>query len=71
MFFLPLPMHMTMETLDAEVALSNPELYIIVNCKPTKDKVVWRSLVDVNDIKVALNKLKQTNWLYQNVDDTC
>ena len=42
MFFLPLPMHKTMETLDdveeAEVALSNPELYIIVNCKPTKDK---------------------------------
>ena len=39
MFFLPLPMHKTMETLDdveeAEVALSNPELYIIVNCKPT------------------------------------
>ena len=74
MFFLPLPMHKTMETLDdveeAEVALSNPELYIIVNCKPTKDKVVWRSLVDVNDIKVALTKLKETNWLYQNVDDT-
>ena len=69
MFFLPLPMHKTMETLDdveeAEVALSNPELYIIVNCKPTKDKVVWRSLVDVNDIKVALTKLKETNWLYQ------
>ena len=59
-------MHKTMETLDdveeAEVALSNPELYIIVNCKPTKDKVVWRSLVDVNDIKVALTKLKETNW---------
>ena len=71
---MPLPMHKTMETLDdveeAEVALSNPELYIIVNCKPTKDKVVWRSLVDVNDIKVALTKLKETNWLYQNVDDT-
>ena len=51
-------------------AISNPELYIIVNCKPTKDKVVWRSLIDVNDIKVALTKLKETNWLYQNVDDT-
>ena len=42
MFFLPLPMHKTMETLDdveeAEVASSNPELYIIVNCKPTKTK---------------------------------
>ena len=74
MFFLPLPMHKTMETLsdveEAEVILSNTELYIIVNCKPTKDKLVWRSLVDVNDIKVALKKLKETNWLYQNVNDT-
>ena len=65
MFFLPLPMHKTMETLgdveETEVALSNPELYIIDNCKPAKDKVVWCSLVDVNDIKVALNKRKQTN----------
>ena len=37
MFFLPLPMHKTMETLDdveeAEVALSNPELYIIVKVR--------------------------------------
>ena len=45
MFFLPLPMHKTMETLgdveEAEVALSNPELYIIVNCKPIKDKIVY------------------------------
>ena len=52
-FFLPLPMHKIMETLgdveEAEEALSNPELYIIVNCKPTKDKVVRHSLVDVND----------------------
>ena len=32
--------------------------------------MVWRSLVDFNDIKVALTKLKETNWLYQNVDDT-
>ena len=43
---------------ESEEALSNPELYITVTCKPTKDKVVWRSLVDVNDIKVALKKLK-------------
>ena len=74
MFFLPLPMHKTMETLgdveETEVALSNPELCIIINSKLTKDEVVWRSLVDVNDIKVALNKLKETNWLYQNGDDT-
>ena len=67
MFFLPLPIHKTMETLDdveeAEVALSNPELYIIVNCKPTKDKVVWRSLVDVNDIKQGSTDEAQRNKL--------
>ena len=44
MFFLLLPMHKTMETLgdveEVEVALSSPELYIIVNCTPTKYKVV-------------------------------
>ena len=49
MFFLPLLMHKTMETLDnvheldnideSNVALANPELYIIVNSKPIKNKV--------------------------------
>ena len=28
--------------------LPDPELYIIVNGKPTKSNVVWRSLVYVN-----------------------
>ena len=66
MFFLPLPMNKTFETLDQEkdtntsVArkcwLPNPELFIIVNGKPTKGKVVWRNLVNVNHIKVAINK---------------
>ena len=69
MFFLPPPLHKTMETLEKvnecdeehEVPLASPELYIIVNCKPTKNKVVWHSLVDVDKIKVALNKLKEIN----------
>ena len=41
-FFLPLPLKKTLETLDGvkcsssgEAALPNPELYIIVNGKPT------------------------------------
>ena len=78
MFFLPLPLHKTMATLEnvnecdeeREVSLASPELYIIVNCKPTKNKVVWRSLVYVDKIKVALNKLKEINWLYKAVDDS-
>ena len=54
MFFLPLPLDKTLETLDGvEGSLANPELYIIVNSKPTKGNVVWRSLVDVNQVKAA------------------
>ena len=49
MFFLPLPMANTMDTLEevqkSHVTLPDPNLYIIVNGKPTKTGVVWRSLV--------------------------
>ena len=37
MFFLPLPLKKTQETLDkVEAALAHPELYIVVNSNPTK-----------------------------------
>ena len=49
--------------------LPDPELYIIVNGKPTKTKVVWRTLVDVNHVKAAIRKLKESNWLYKEVND--
>ena len=39
--------------------LQDPELYILLDGRPTKDKVVWQSLVDVNDIKRAVTKLKE------------
>ena len=70
-FFLPLPLNKTLETLDqvgqCGGALPNPELYIIVNGRPTKSKVVWRSLVDVNCVKKAISTLKLCNWLYRDV----
>ena len=76
MFFLPLPLSKTQCTLDLTKGvasgtpeLPDPELYIIVNGTPTKSNVVWRSLVDVNQVKQALLKLKQINWLYTDVDD--
>jgi len=59
-FFLPLPLKKTLETLntvEVNKSLADPELYIIINGKPTKDKAVWRNLVDVNDIKAAVKKL--------------
>ena len=73
MFFLPLPMKRTRETFNqvesSKTALPDPELYIIVNGKPTKSKVVWHSLVDVNRVKKAVNKLRQINWLYEDIAD--
>ena len=58
-------MHKTMATLEkvdeSNVALANPELYIIVNGQPTKDKVMWHSLVEVNNIKEVVTTLKEIN----------
>ena len=77
MFFLPLPMNKTLETLDqvkdpstniaGKYWLPNPELFILVNGKPTKGKVVWRN--NVNHVKVAINILKEINWLYKDITD--
>ena len=64
MFFLPLPLNKTLETLDQVMhddSLPDPELYIIVNGRPTKSKVVWCSLVDVNKVKAAIAKLRCIN----------
>ena len=75
MFFLPLPFEKTVQTLEevgsssSNVGLPPPELYIIVNGKPSKQKVMWRSLVDINAIKAAIQKLKEVNWLYKAVDE--
>ena len=75
MFFLPLPFEKTVQTIEevgsssSSVELPPPELYIIVNGKPSKQKVMWRSLVDINAIKAAIQKLKEVNWLYKAVDE--
>ena len=86
MFFLPLPLEKTLETLgevkppgvegsldsmDGErtTHLPHPELYILVNGKPSKLKVVWHTLVNVDVLKAAIHKLKEINWLYKEVDE--
>ena len=73
MFFLPLPFNKTLATLDQvkhlSSALPEPELYIIVNGRPTKGQVVWRSLVNVDLVKTATKILRKTNWLYKGVND--
>ena len=82
MFFLPLDLHNTLERLDEAgftsdstinelVGLPDPELYIIIDSRPTKDKIVWQSLVDVPRVKLAAQKLREFNWLYGSVDLAC
>ena len=41
----------------------------MVTGKPSKEKVVWRTMVNVDAVKAAIKKLKDTNWLYQKVDE--
>ena len=69
MFFLPLPMSKTLETLaEVKETLPNPELYMILNGQPTDSKLVWHSLVNIRLVKAAVHKLKEINWLYKDVD---
>ena len=61
MFILPLPLEKTIKTLsESEPELPNPELYVIVDGAPTKEKVIWRSFIDINKIKATLYKLKES-----------
>ena len=75
MFFLPLPLERTMETLEAvenkavgaSASLPDPEvyMYMIVNSKPSqKREFIWQSLINVDKLKGALRTLKNINWLY-------
>ena len=77
MFFLPLPLDKTLKTIEEvanckgmfPVRLPDPELYIVVSGKPSKQKVLWQSLVNIAHVRAAIQKLKKINWLYANVDD--
>ena len=72
MFYLPLPLYNTFETVtgvEGNASLPDPQLYVIVNGVPTKDKVVWQTLVDVDRIKAAIQKLSSRNWLYSSIND--
>ena len=54
MFFLPLPLNKTLDDVKKHPSvLPDPELYIVVNGRPTKANIVWRSLVNVNYVKTA------------------
>ena len=57
-----------METLTKHDGSPDPEMYVIINSKPTKGNVVWQQLVDIKKVKRAFNKLK-INWLYKSIED--
>ena len=72
MLFLPLPLDTTLQALEEvgeNTTLASPELYVIVNGRPTKSKVVWCTLVDVNHIRAAASKLREINWLYKHIHE--
>ena len=55
MFVLPLPLSKTVETLGVgESGLPKPELYVMMDGTPTKNKVVWRSIIDISKVQKAL-----------------
>uniref|UniRef100_A0A1X7TJR2 Uncharacterized protein n=1 Tax=Amphimedon queenslandica TaxID=400682 RepID=A0A1X7TJR2_AMPQE len=49
--------------------LPNLELHVILNSEATKINKIWRTLVDVDKVQAAYEKLKDINWLYGNLDD--
>ena len=77
MFFLPLPLEKTVQTLEEEknrvegvaTGLPDPELCIIVNSKSKTKKTVWQSLINVDRLRDALRKLKDINCMYADVDE--
>ena len=66
MFFLPLPLDKTIEDIEKNA----PELYIIVSGKPSKQKIVWQSMINTAYVRAAVQKLKEINWLHANIDDS-
>ena len=42
-----------------------------MNGRPTKNNIVWHSLVNVNHVKTAIRTLRSCNWLYRNVHEKC
>ena len=69
-FHLPLPLNETLKRLPnpEEPLPVNGELYIILRSLPTKDKVIWQDMVDINKVYRALSKLKNINPLYSQIN---
>jgi len=66
--FLPMPFDKTQEMLDSigmlqdfankvHNVLPNPHVFIILDGIPTKQKIVWQSVIDVDNVRNAVQKL--------------
>ena len=44
---------------------------LLLNGRPTKANIVWRSLVNVNHVKAAISTLRSCNWLYRDIPEEC
>lgn len=67
-FHLPLPLEETLKKLPRpEHPITNSEMYIMVRGTPTKSKIVWEDIVDVNKVYQALEYLKGVNALYSQI----
>ena len=72
---MPLPLQSTLDRVDEAGfrAHFSPDdimsTYIKVDGQPTKDKIVWQGLVDMDNVKRAAAMLKDTNWLYRNMNE--
>lgn len=63
-FHFPLPLEETLKKLPRpEYPITIPEMYIMVRGMPTKSKIVWEDIVDVNKVYKALQYLKGVNAL--------
>ena len=47
--------------------LIDPQNYIILHSNPTKSKIVWKSLIDVNKVFAAFEWLIVNNPLYSHI----
>lgn len=52
-----------------ETRLPDPQVYVIINSKPTTQNIIWRSLIDIRKVKATVTKLQHINWLYKDIHD--
>ena len=53
---------------NASVGLPDPDIYILVSGKPSKNKLLCQSLVNVGHVRAVVEKLREINWPYAAVD---